>query len=483
MTDSESGHLATPTPEQVRAASGQFERAQQVVASKNLDYAIRLLRSCCQLDPSNLVYRQTLRRTVRARYRNNQRGAWLAWLWNIPTRLALKRALQRGEFLNAIRVAEQVLARNPWDFGAQVDLGTAAEELCWLDTATWSLEQARALQPKNQALIRQLALLYERQQNFKQATGLWQLLLKLAPNHPEATNKLHHLAASETIHRGRYAETIESGESVLTPSSQSEREPEAEGVTDEEALGGHARAREAAQLRQKIAREPQRREHHLRLAALYRALGDLKTATIVLERGLEATDQAFELRAELLDLEIEPYRRSLAETEAGLQNTPDNAELRQRRAHLRKEINNRELDLYQQWTRHAPLEMRYRYELGVRLLRAGRVEEAIGELQQSRDDARHRWQSLLFLGHCFRARNNPQLAIRNFRAALEQMPGVEITGRKEAIYLLATLHADLGDYPKAVEYGTELAHIDFAFRDISRLLDAWQAVTGPSNSS
>lgn len=472
MTDPESGPTFSPSPEQIRAASGQFERAQQVVSSGNLDYAIRLLRSCCQLDPSNLIYRQTLRRTVRARYRNNLRGAWLAWLWNIPARLRLKQAIRQQHYLEAIEAAERVLARNPWDFGAQVDLGTAAEELGWLDTATWSLEQARSRQPQKVEVIEQLALLYEKQKNYEQASGLWRLIARIAPDHPDVASKLHHLAASETIQRGRYQQTLASGESLRTQRDDAEVSPDSGWA---EAAEEHPRAREAEVLRQKVFREPQRKEHHLQLAALYRAIGDVKTATIVLQRGLEATNQAFELQAELEDLEIEPFRKLLAETEEALRESPSNQELRRRRAHLRKEINSRELALFEGWTQHAPREMRYQYELGVRLLRAGRTDDAIRALQQSREDARQRWQSLLFLGHCFRARNNPQLAIANFRDALKQMPASEMTGRKEALFLLANLLAESGDLHAAIEQGNELANLDFTFRDIGNLLDTWHA--------
>ena len=43
--------LPPPTAEQRRAAAGQFERANQVVATGNFDYGIGLLLTCCKLDP------------------------------------------------------------------------------------------------------------------------------------------------------------------------------------------------------------------------------------------------------------------------------------------------------------------------------------------------------------------------------------------------------------------------------------------------
>ena len=59
---------------------------------------------------------------------------------------------------------------------------------------------------------------------------------------------------------------------------------------------------------------------------------------------------------------------------------------------------------------------------GVRLLHAGQIDEAIRELQASRADPRHHWKSLLYLGYCFKNRNNWRLAERNFAEALKDLP-------------------------------------------------------------
>lgn len=52
--------LPEPSPDQRRVAVGQFERAKQVVSTGSFDYGIKLLVTCCKLDPANLIYRQTL---------------------------------------------------------------------------------------------------------------------------------------------------------------------------------------------------------------------------------------------------------------------------------------------------------------------------------------------------------------------------------------------------------------------------------------
>src|SRR5204862_413746 len=93
--------VPSPSPEHRRVAAGQFERANQVVAAGDYDYGIRLLLSCCKLDPANLIYRQALRRTQKLKFKNNLRGSWLAWLTNLPAKAKLRRALMGRDYTGA----------------------------------------------------------------------------------------------------------------------------------------------------------------------------------------------------------------------------------------------------------------------------------------------------------------------------------------------------------------------------------------------
>src|SRR6059058_3334222 len=129
MADNDASILPAPSPEHRRVAAGQFDRANEVIRTGNYDYGIQLLLNCCKLDPANLLYRQALRRTEKARYRNNLRGSRLARLTCWPGRWRLRAALRRHDYVKAIEHSESVLAGNPWDGGAQIGLAEAAEGL------------------------------------------------------------------------------------------------------------------------------------------------------------------------------------------------------------------------------------------------------------------------------------------------------------------------------------------------------------------
>jgi tetratricopeptide (TPR) repeat protein len=474
MADHDASILPPPSAEQRRAAAGQYERANQVIATGNYDYGIQLLLNCCQLDPGNLIYRHTLRQTEKAKYKNNMRGSRLAALTTYPAKARVKAAKRAHDYLNVLAYGEQVLVRNPWDTGTQLDMAAAAQSLDLLDLAVWLLEQARQKNPKDLTVNKNLARLYERRGNFGQAMALWELIRTTAPRDMEARDKAKDIAANATIARGRYQDV------VAAPQQKDEPDAEEPGEeVDELAEAGSSpavdrHAQEVTRLRAQIEKEPTSAPAYLNLAMLYRRAGQLDEARKVLEEGVAPTGRHFDLTTELAELDIEPFRQNLAIIEEKLRGQGANEDLRAMRIRLLKEINTRELDLFRQKADHYPTEKSYRFEMGVRLLRAGQVDEAIRELQALRNDPRHQWRVLLYLGYGFKARSNWRLAERNFEEALQHLPAGETNSRKEILFQLAQGAAKVGDLPKAVELGFELANLDFGYHDIGRLLDEWQ---------
>jgi cytochrome c-type biogenesis protein CcmH/NrfG len=475
--------LPQPSPDQDRIAKAQFAKAQQVVATGQYDYAIKLLLTCCKLDPANLLYRQRLRLTEKAKYQNNMKGSSVGWLTTGPTRARVKAAMASRDYLKAIEVIETLLTKNPWDVAAQMDLARAAEALGHLDLAVWSLEQARQKSGTDVALNRALARLYEKRGNFNQAIVLWQMIKKAKPTDQEAQDKIKNLAANDTISRGQY----EAATGVQGPKAAADGgDDEAEGAEAKPSplLARRAQApvqpvdrvaREAAPLKARIQADATNAGLYLQLAHVYRRAGDLNQAKAALQEGLGPTGNAFELTLEMADIDIEPFRRDLAHVEEKLKAHHDDPLLLKDRAALRKEITARELDVYRRKAERFPTEMSHRYNMGTRLLELGQVDEAIRELQTSRADPRHRWQSLLGLGKCFKARNNWRLAQRNFEESLQALPPGDSERRKEILFELATGCAGAGEYKQAVDLGHELANLDYGYQDIGRLLDEWQA--------
>ena len=485
MTTTSATKLPEPNPEQRRIATERFERANQVVSTGDYDYGVQLLLTCCKLDPTNLVYRQTLRRTQKAKFKNNMRGSRFAMISSSASKARIKAAKRSGDFLKVLEQGEEVLVRNPWDLGTQMDMSEAAEAIGQLDLSVWLLEQARQRDGKDPTLNRALARLYERRGNFSQAIALWEIVKQVDPSDLEAQHKGKDLAASETITRGRYDQTAFLKPPVETESDETPA-PALDDATDIAPTNDRV-AREAAPLLAKIASEATDPLPYLQLAAVYNRAGRYDEARDLLQNALGPTGQHFQIRIELMELDLEPFRRNLAITEEKLKEDPErpdvqsdetsgdhDQDLRRIRVRLLKEINSRELELYRLKADRFPNDMGHRVELGLRLLRANSVDEAITDLQAARKDPRHLWRALMYLGFAFKSRHNWRLAQRNFKESLEHIPGNEEGQKKEVLFQLATGHADAGEWSLAVDMGTELANLDFNYREIGQLLDQWQ---------
>lgn len=207
--DRDTATFPGPSPRQHRVAIGQFERANEALDKGSYDYGLRLLLSCCKLDPANLVYRQTLRRATKAQEQQHSPLSRISSLLGWLLKARLKTAKRARQYVKVLELGEQVLVHQRHDFGAQMDMVEAARELKLVNTAVWMLEQLHRHHPKDGLVCRELAQLYEKRRDFKEAIALWESIQKADPSDTEAHQKTKDLAASETIARGGYEDALE----------------------------------------------------------------------------------------------------------------------------------------------------------------------------------------------------------------------------------------------------------------------------------
>jgi tetratricopeptide (TPR) repeat protein len=365
---------------------------------------------------------------------------------------------------------------------AQMDMAEAFDALGLSDLAVFTLDQARQKYPRDATLNRALARQFEKRGDFQKAMVLWQLVRDVNPSDVEAAHKAKDLAASATIQKGQYEEAASgSKESPIVGKI------EAQAANKQDRL-----ARESDPLLKRIEADPTEPALYLQLASVYRKHGQDDRARAALQRGLGPTGNAFQIQLELMDLDLAPIRKNLEHAEARLRKIKEKArtaeddgedaahaddmteaELVALRSKLLKEINAREIDVFRVKAERFPNELHHRIELGTRLLKADRIDEAITELQVARRDERLKWRASLLLGLCFKKRNNWRLAQRNFEEGLAAVPPNEEATRKELLYQLASGAAENGDLPRALDLGHELANLDFGFKNIGKLLDEW----------
>jgi tetratricopeptide (TPR) repeat protein len=470
--------LPTPTSDQRRIAIENFDRARQVMANGDFDYSIQLLLTCCKIDPGNFGFRQLLRRAQKEKYGNNLRGSRFAFLSTPRMKARVKAAKAGGDYVKVLEYAEQVLCKNPWDSGTQMDMAEAFDALGLLDLAVFSLDQARQKHPRDATLNRALARLFEKRGDFQKAIVLWQLVKEVAPSDVEASHKAKDLAASETIARGKYQESVDGTKpSPIIDRIEQQTTDKVDKLT-----------RETEAIQKRIEADPTEPSLYLQLALGFRKSGQEERARAALQQGLGPTGNHFSLQLELMELDLVPLRKNLEIVEAKLKakrdqihqdevfdEGPTEEELVKLRAKQVKEINAREIGIFRTRADRTPADLALRLELGTRLLKADLVDEAIAELQHARRDEKIKGMAAMYLGLCFRRRANWRLAQRNFEEALQFLPSGDEIARKEVLFQLATGSAEIAEFQRAIDLGHELANMDFGFRNIGKLLDEWQA--------
>jgi tetratricopeptide (TPR) repeat protein len=140
-------------------------------------------------------------------------------------------------------------------------------------------------------------------------------------------------------------------------------------------------------------------------------------------------------------------------------------------ARIRSELYTRELALYKSRCERFPNNLSFRYELAVRHKLLGQFNEAIRELQVARNDPRTKGRCLLALGECFENIKQLPLAMRQYEAAIQEIPDRDGDNKKKALYRAGKLAFRTDDLATAERHLTILASMDYLYRDVSALLD------------
>jgi tetratricopeptide (TPR) repeat protein len=470
--------LAPVSPAVRQRLQTVFEHAQRCVEKADHDYAHDLYTQCISEDPANLIYLQQLLSNLSQKYGNNRKGVRLAGFKIRGARAALVKSAAKGLWREAFLSAGAALRSNPWDVATLLTMADAYEQMgsdeCMLYTLRWALDAA----PKNVVVNRRAAVALTRLGQFDQAITCWRRVEQAKPRDLEATNAISQLSVEKAIQQGGYNQDLLRGDVDVAGLEESVRarvtesrasfQPPTSGQAD-------ASAREQA-LAEAIQTRPAELTNYVVLAELLAGQERLREAEEVLTKALAASgggDLSIRERLEDVHLRRAYQQVDIAERRAQQQKTQEASELAQR---MVAQLNQAELEVYAARSGREPSNLLLQYELGLRCQRAGRFKEAISALQRARGDAKHRAMVQIHLGECFQHIRQFTLAMSSYEAAVEAADTLQPDVRKLALYRAGVLAAELKDLHKAEKYLTELAAVDFGYRDVPERLDKLAAL-------
>ena len=461
MPDDQNG-LAYISPEMKARLQECYTKGNEMMSQGSHDYATEMFIQCLLGDPSNIVYIQAYVLNLRRKYNDNKKGNSMAFLRSTGARSALKTASARKNWDNVLKNGAEMLKINPWDASTFAAMGRACLEMDLPLAGLAYYKLAVESSPNDVEINRTSARALEEMEEFDQAIACWNRVLKVKPNDEEARKSIGDLMIEKTIRVGKYAEGETSKKSTVQHREkvQNIEYEEREKLSPEE------------QFEKAVRKNPDDVALYVDRADYLFQSNQIKEAENIWLRLLKVQDKPeFQLRL------IEVRQRRLMEELNKIKhnfNTSDKPEVKEKLKPIfsakKQELENITIKMHTMRVEQNPGNSSYRFDMGNVYQSQGRFKEAIAEYQAAKADLSLQGECLLALGQCFQQIKQYKLALTHYQQAIEAIAGGG-DAKKKALYLAARLAYGLKDYEKADDLASQLAAIDFSYKDIGELLD------------
>jgi tetratricopeptide (TPR) repeat protein len=437
-----------------------FQYGNDAAMKNNFDYAIDMYQRACKIDIDNLLYRQALRGIERRKFGGDPKKVGrLVGTKNQPIRLRAKAHKAKKDWAGAIAVCEEAFVNNPWDVSAAWEAAEAAEQLGHLQLAQWLLESVyqQAIEAKEAEFFRYTAHVHELNESWQKAIQAWEHVKKMLPNDENANRQINALSAKATIKRSGLGEKIEKHEEAA-PQGPTAEEIRAEKMTPEE------------RWLKEIEEEPTRISAYLNLADHYKMRGQLDEAEKLLARGIKANPQDTNLKTEHSEIQMARITRFIEVQTKKIKDNPDDEEAKGKLAKATATLQEYEIKEYRRRIEVNPEDLGLHYQLGLRLAKAGKHDEAIASFQQARNSPNLKVQALHQMGLSFEAKGILKLAERALQDALKAAEPDDAATNNALRYRLGRIFEAQGNNAAAEEQYNEVAANDYSYLDVAQRL-------------
>jgi tetratricopeptide (TPR) repeat protein len=438
-----------------------FTKGNDAMQRENFDYAIDLFNQVLAKEPAVYDCRKELRKAQLRKAGNG--GGFLKKMWGdaksqpmvVKGQMALK-----SSPAEALQIAEQVLNNEPTNSGAHRIVVEAADAMELPRTAVMSLDILVRNSPKDKDMVVKFANKLVDTGEAVRAEKMLADLCRLFPTDGELNSALKDLSARKTLKQGGYEKAAEGGGSYRDMLKNKE-----------EAISLEQQNR---QVKTEDTAERLIREYEARMQTepknlkLLRDLGELYTSKKDFDKALEyygrikASDVGggdAALERNISETTLKKFDHQLSQLDS---NAVDYAE---KTAALQAEKRAYQLTECQNRVERYPTDLQIRFEYGQQLFQAGKISEAIPELQKAKTNPNRKVQSMNYLGQCFSRRGMNDLAARTLQEAIKEKQVFD-EEKKELTYVLGTVLEKMGKAEEAIEQFKLIYEIDSGYKDV-----------------
>jgi len=448
-----------------------FTKGNEALQRDNFDYAVDLFNQVLEKEPAFFECRQSLRQAQTKRSAGSSTGFFKKAFSNVgssPQIAKAKMTLQKNP-TEAIAIAEQVLNGDPTNSMAHRIIADAAVALEFPRTAALSLEVLSEKSPRDKTLAIEFANALAGCGQIPRAERVLIELLRNMPGDADVNKALKNVSANKTMDEGGYDELAKgkgSYRDILKDKGEATSLEQASRVQKTEDVA----ERLIGEYETKLQNEPNNLKTLRNLAELYSQKKQYDRAIEYYERikaseagsGDSGLDRAIaETKVRQFDFQIEQLNPFAA----------DNAE---QIAKLKADKIAFQIADCQKLVEKFPTDLMFRFQMGQLYFQAGKIGEAIQELQKAQQNPHKRLAAMNLLAQCFAKRKMYDLAAKTLQNAIKEKPVFD-EEKKDLIYNLGSVLESMDKKEEAIEQFKQIYEVDIGYKDVAKKVDDYYA--------
>ena len=327
------------------------------------------------------------------------------------------------------------------------------------EAAVMTMELARDYNKTDKEYLETLGDLYLEVGNPKGAVESYTAVSELDPQNQPIRKKIRDAAAVNTMQKGNWEEEGDFQNKLANKEEAAQLEQENKAVLSDDDITGMINA---FQLR--VQSEPENISHSRRLAELYVQAGEFDAGIDEYERANSLTKGGDpEIDRAIVDTTLKIYDNNIDYYE---NIEPNPAEAQQMRA----EKEEYEFTIAADRVERYPNDREFKYLYGELLFKRGDYTEAIRQFQEGKKNPKHRLNAIYYLGRCFHAKGQLDMAINTLTDAADEMLVMDDT-KKDVLYELGSISETMEEYAQALDYYKKIYEVDIGYKDVEQKIE------------
>ena len=444
-------------------ARNVYQKAASVFAKNSVEYAIELLKSVVQKEPGFIEARNMLRDAER-RYSASLNGfsRFIAGFKQMPWITKGRSVLKKNPEL-ALSYAEEALAHNFLARGPLmllVDAGKACEAPF---IQMEGLEGIVELDDKNESNMKTLAEVYEANGEGAKVLRIRQMIAAKHPDSLEAQANLRAAAALASMEQNKA--NARNGKSGMYKKTDATSDL----LRDDRIVRSEEDIRKMIEYYEGlIVNGDTSIDNRRKLAEFYQRVAEyqktIDTYKWIVER-LGSLDPNIDKAIEFCTIALMKQKIEKLQAENAPQDQIDA---------VTAEINAYRLERAEDRIKTYPNDTLIRYEAAVVYWDLGNVEKALEQFQLAQRNPHKRLSAIAYLGRCFAAKEQFDMAIEQFEKAVKEMPTMDDL-KMETVYHLGVTYDIIGEADKALSCFKDIYAINVGYEDVGKRIDDYYA--------